>query len=102
MPVSTEPDIEAVLERAHQKRVEQGRAVSSIAMVEKMKGEEEQTNAPPVVPVSSKLATLKAELSNMCARLGELRANYMLNERALMAQIEAKAAQVAVAEEMSK
>ena len=92
------PDIEAALERAHQKRVERGEAKSSADLIAAMKA----ADAAPVAAKPSVLVTLRTELSNMCAKLGEARANYAIQEAAMLRQIEAKAAQVAVAEEMSK
>lgn len=94
-------DVEAVLERAHQKRVEQGKARSSVEMVEEMKARDAAADAaPPAKP--SLVVTLQAELDGMCTALGEMRANYAIQERQLLAAIEAKAAQLAMAKEMSK
>lgn len=94
-------DVEAVLERAHQKRVEQGKARSSVEMVDELKARDAVADAaPPAKP--SLVVTLQAELDGMCTALGEMRANYTIQERQLLAAIEAKAAQLAMAKEMSK
>lgn len=83
-------DVEAVLERAAERRAKAGAAVSSIDAVERMRADN------PVV------LNLRAEQANLCARLGELRANYLLQERAIVARIEQVTTRLAVAEEMSK
>lgn len=96
-PVKGPPTVEEALEEAHRKRVLAGTA--------KAAGEESWRNparkeAPASAP--SLVATLEHELSSACARLGELRANYLLQERALLAQVEAIAGKVQMAKEMSK
>ena len=85
---SREALIEQALEEAHRRRVEAGTARSS------------EGYAP--VPAPSLVATLQAELDGLGIRLGEMRAQYLLNERALMAQIEQVATRLAMAKEMSK
>lgn len=89
---SREALIEQALEEAHRRRVEAGTARSSIDLITK----DEPKPAPSLV------ATLQAELDGLGIRLGEMRAQYLLNERALMAQIELVATRLAMAKEMSK
>lgn len=88
--------IERALEEAHRRRVVAGTAQSSEAYVARAEEQAAAAAAPSLV------ATLSHELSALCARLGELRANYMIQERALMAQIEQTATRVQLAREMSK
>lgn len=82
--------IEQALEEAHRRRVEAGTARSSIDLITKDD------------PKPSLVATLQAELDGLGIRLGEMRAQYLFNERALMAQIEQVATRLAMAKEMSK
>jgi hypothetical protein len=84
--------LEEAMERAAQKRAQAGTAKASEDVVADLRG----------APRPSVVATLEHELSALCAHLGELVANYKIQEAALMRQVEAKAAQVAMAKEMSK
>lgn len=85
--------IEQALEEAHRRRVVSGTARSSIDLITK---DDPQPAKPSLV------VTLQAELDGLGMRLGELRAQYLLNERALMAQIEQVATRLALAKEMVK
>ena len=78
--------VERALEEAHKRRVMAGTAVAA---------GEEPWRSPVVV-------TLQSELDGLGMKLGELRAQYLLNERALMAQIEQVATRLELAKEMSK
>ena len=83
------PSIEAALEEAHRRRVEAGTAQSSADYL-----------AGKTAP--SLTVTLQAELDGLGMQLGQLRAQYVINERHLMAQIEQTATRLAMAKEMSK
>lgn len=50
----------------------------------------------------SLLITVQAELNNLGVELGQLRAQYLLDERMLLARIEQVAARLALAKELSK
>ena len=84
--------IEDEMEEAHRRRVLAGTARSSLDLV----AQHAEAPTPPLV------VTLQAELDGLGIRLGNMRAQYMLDERALMAQIEQVATRLAMAKEMSK
>jgi len=90
------PSIEAALEEAHRRRVEAGTARSSADYIAGHAATQPATVAPSLT------VTLQAELDGLGMQLGQLRAQYVINERHLMAQIEQTATRLAMAKEMTK
>ena len=98
-PPDLGPSVEAALEEAHRRRVEAGTARSSEGYVP---ATQPATVATSETVAPSLVVTLQAELDGLGMQLGQLRAQYVINERHLMAQIEQTATRLAMAKEMSK